>query len=121
MVEIRSDIGKLGLSLLSYNFLDPDDPIYMSIIKVANNENNNRNIKIFFIHDINLYSNPFGDTAFYDPLSFQLFIINLNVWVAKFARDTILTSKSDQEVLSELIEVVNEALKPFIKELVPCS
>ncbi|MCH4815119.1 MAG: glycoside hydrolase family 15 protein [Saccharolobus sp.] len=72
MVEIRSDIRKLGLSLLSYNFLDPDDPIYMSIIKVANNENNNRNIKIFFIHDINLYSNPFGDTAFYDPLSLSI-------------------------------------------------
>lgn len=43
------------------------------------------------------------------------------IWLAKFARDTILTSKADQDVLSELIAVVNEALKPFIKELVPCS
>jgi len=43
------------------------------------------------------------------------------IWLAKFARDTILTSKADQDVLSGLVAVVNEALKPFIKELVPCS
>ncbi|WP_338601800.1 glycoside hydrolase family 15 protein [Sulfolobus tengchongensis] len=72
VVEIRSEIKKLGLSLLSYNFVDVDEPIYYSIIRLVNNTNIQKNVKMFFIHDINLYSNPFGDTAFYDPSTFSI-------------------------------------------------
>ncbi|MEM4944174.1 MAG: glycoside hydrolase family 15 protein [Saccharolobus sp.] len=72
IVEIRSEIPNTNISVISYNFLDNDEPIYYSIIKVVNNNNVQKNLKLFFIHNINLYSNPFGDTAFYDPYTFSI-------------------------------------------------
>ncbi len=72
IVEITSEIQNAKLNITSYNFLDTDDAIYYSIIKIINNDSIQKNIKLFFIHDINLYANPFGDTAFYDPYSFAI-------------------------------------------------
>ncbi|MEM3351832.1 MAG: glycoside hydrolase family 15 protein [Saccharolobus sp.] len=72
IVEIRSEIPNTNISVTSYNFLDNDEPIYYSIIKVVNNNNIQKNLKLFFIHNINLYSNSFGDTAFYDPYTFAI-------------------------------------------------
>ncbi|MEM4086122.1 MAG: glycoside hydrolase family 15 protein [Saccharolobus sp.] len=72
IVEIRSEIPNTNISVTSYNFLDNDEPIYYSIIKVVNNNNIQKNLKLFFIHNINLYSNSFGDTAFYDPYTFSI-------------------------------------------------
>jgi len=72
IVEITSVIQNAKLNITSYNFLDTDDAIYYSIIKIINNDSIQKNIKLFFIHDINLYANPFGDTAFYDPYSFAI-------------------------------------------------
>ncbi|MEM3655730.1 MAG: hypothetical protein QXP58_04340 [Thermoprotei archaeon] len=43
------------------------------------------------------------------------------IWVAKLVRDSIFISNVDQSVLAQLVGVVNEALKPLIKELVPCE
>lgn len=72
IVEITSEIQNAKLNITSYNFLDTDDTIYYSIIKIINNDSIQKNVKLFFIHDINLYANPFGDTAFYDPYSFAI-------------------------------------------------
>lgn len=72
IVEITSEIQNAKLNITSYNFLDTDDAIYYSIIKIINNDSIQKNVKLFFIHDINLYANPFGDTAFYDPYSFAI-------------------------------------------------
>ncbi|MEM0199804.1 MAG: glycoside hydrolase family 15 protein, partial [Saccharolobus sp.] len=72
IVEIRSEIPNTNISVTSYNFLDNDEPIYYSIIKVVNNNNIQKNLKLFFIHNTNLYSNSFGDTAFYDPYTFAI-------------------------------------------------
>ncbi|MCY0883877.1 MAG: glycoside hydrolase family 15 protein, partial [Acidianus infernus] len=44
-----------------------DSPTYYLIMKILNNSGENKRIKIFFTHDFNIYSNPFGDTAFFDP------------------------------------------------------
>ncbi|MCI2415370.1 MAG: glycoside hydrolase family 15 protein [Candidatus Aramenus sp.] len=72
IVEVNSKVDPLGLSINSYSFVDPSEPIYFSIIKVLNNGNNKARFKLFYYHDFNIYSNPFGDTAFYDPYTFSL-------------------------------------------------
>ncbi len=72
IVEIKHMIDKLNLSITSYNFVDLDEPIFYSIMKILNESNSEKNVKLFFVHDINLYANPFGDTAFYDPYTYSL-------------------------------------------------
>ncbi|AWR96572.1 glycoside hydrolase family 15 protein [Acidianus sulfidivorans JP7] len=64
---IQIEMQKNWLRISSYSFVDKDDTVYYSIIKVLNNYDNNKTFKFFYVQDFNIYSNPFGDTAFYDP------------------------------------------------------
>jgi GH15 family glucan-1,4-alpha-glucosidase len=64
---IQIESKKDWLSISSFAFIDPDSPTYYLIMKIQNNSGENKRIKIFFTHDFNIYSNPFGDTAFFDP------------------------------------------------------
>ncbi|ARM77033.1 glycoside hydrolase family 15 protein [Acidianus manzaensis] len=64
---IQVELQKNWLRTSSYSFVDQDDTIYYSIIKILNNSNNDKILKVFYVQDFNIYSNPFGDTAFYDP------------------------------------------------------
>lgn len=64
---LQIESKKDWLTMSSYAFIDQDEPIFYLIIKILNNSNNSKNIKVFFAHDFSIYANPFGDTAFYDP------------------------------------------------------
>ncbi len=72
VVEVDSKVDPLGLSLNSYHFVDPSEPIYFSIVKILNNSKTKVKFKLFYYHDFNIYSNPFGDTAFYDPFTLSI-------------------------------------------------
>ena len=66
IAEIKGDINE-NVSVIFYDFVDLYDPIYYRIIKVQNNGNEAIKGKLMFLIDLDLYSNPYGDTAFYDP------------------------------------------------------
>lgn len=67
IAEIRHKVDKFSVFIDRYDFVDIYDPIYVSIMKIFNEQDQSRRLKIFFINDFNLYSNPLGDTGFYDP------------------------------------------------------
>ncbi|MEM3347647.1 MAG: glycoside hydrolase family 15 protein [Metallosphaera sp.] len=72
LVEIKWNVESFGLEITSYNFVDIDEPVLTSIIKVLSKNGVDDKLKLFFIHDFNIYSNPFGDTAFFDPKTWSL-------------------------------------------------
>ncbi|NON62951.1 glycoside hydrolase family 15 protein, partial [Acidianus sp. RZ1] len=67
IVNIQGEIKTLVFN--AFSFVDLDEPNYYSIIKFTSKDEKPRKIKVFFVHDFNIYSNPYGDTAFYDPFS----------------------------------------------------
>jgi len=69
MIEVKQNLEKMKLSLLTYYFLDNEENTLYALIKVFNGTNNKRDVKLFFINNFNLYSSPFGDTGFYDPIT----------------------------------------------------
>ena len=66
IAEIRGDVNE-NISVVFYDFVDLHDPIYYRIIKVLNKGNERIRGKLLFLVDLDLYSNSYGDTAFYDP------------------------------------------------------
>ena len=64
--ETKADIDS-KLSLLSYDFTDLYEPIFYRIIKVYNRSTEVVKAKLLFLFDLDLYSSPYGDTAFFDP------------------------------------------------------
>ncbi|QKQ99581.1 glycoside hydrolase family 15 protein [Metallosphaera tengchongensis] len=71
LVEIKWDVPNPGLEITSYNFVDTNEPIFYSILKILSKGIEGK-IKLFFLHDFNIYSNPFGDTALFDPNTWSL-------------------------------------------------
>jgi GH15 family glucan-1,4-alpha-glucosidase len=57
----------LGLELRCHDLVDLDLNVYVKEIEVINLHGNERQVRLFFCHDFNLYSNSIGDTAYFDP------------------------------------------------------
>ncbi len=57
----------LGLELRCHDLVDVDLNVYIKEIEVINLQGNERQVRLFFCHDFNLYSYSIGDTAYYDP------------------------------------------------------
>ncbi|WP_252897055.1 hypothetical protein [Metallosphaera hakonensis] len=72
LVEVRWTLDNVGLEISSYNFVDVSEPIMYSILKVLSKNGTQGKFKLFFVHDLNIYSNPFGDTAFLDPSTWSM-------------------------------------------------
>ncbi|BCU70985.1 glycoside hydrolase family 15 protein [Stygiolobus caldivivus] len=66
IAEVKADINS-KISLLSYDFTDLYEPIFYRVIKVYNKSTEVIRAKLIFLFDLDLYSNPYGDTAFFDP------------------------------------------------------
>lgn len=64
-VQLSND--ELGLRLRCYDAVDADRNIYVRKIVARNLREQVREVKLFFHHDLDLYGNAAGDTAFYDP------------------------------------------------------
>ncbi|MBW2217145.1 MAG: glycoside hydrolase family 15 protein [Deltaproteobacteria bacterium] len=57
----------LGLELRCHDLVDVDLNVYIKEIEVKNLQGNERQVRLFFCHDFNLYSYSIGDTAYFDP------------------------------------------------------
>ncbi|AAY80545.1 glycoside hydrolase family 15 protein [Sulfolobus acidocaldarius] len=66
IAEIDASINS-DIRLLAYDFSDIYAPLYYRILKVYNTSNSPLKIKLIFNFDLDLYSTPFGDTAFIEP------------------------------------------------------
>ncbi len=65
--DVHCQNDDLGLRLRCYDVVDADANIYIRKIVVRNLRQESRTVKLFFHHDFNLYGNPTGDTAMFDP------------------------------------------------------
>ena len=57
----------LGIELQCADCVDFSENVYLRRIRVTNQADRRRPIRLFFSHDFNLYATKVGDTAFYDP------------------------------------------------------
>jgi GH15 family glucan-1,4-alpha-glucosidase len=57
----------MGLRLRCYDTVDAARNVFVRKIVVRNLREQARTVKLFFHHDLNLYGNAVGDTAFFDP------------------------------------------------------
>ncbi|BBL47532.1 glycoside hydrolase family 15 protein [Metallosphaera sedula] len=71
LVEVKWTLDNPGLEITSYNFVDVNEAVMNSIIKVLSRDVEGK-LKLFFVHDLNIYSNPFGDTALLDPVTWSM-------------------------------------------------
>jgi oligosaccharide amylase len=76
-IDVRSDAAytglttalssRLGIELHFTDVLDNEQNIFLRKIKVNNKSDREREIRIFFNHQFEIYHSEKGDTAFYDP------------------------------------------------------
>jgi len=66
-VTARND--SLGIEVHFSDCVDYVEPIFMREVRVKDLTGDDREVKVFFFHDLNLYENTERDTAFYDPKS----------------------------------------------------
>ena len=57
----------MGLELRCSDVVDSDLNVYIKKIEVANLQGKERQVRLFFSHDLHLYGNDIGDTAYFDP------------------------------------------------------
>jgi len=67
VTDVLEENAELGLRLRCHDAVDADANVYVRKIVVRNLRDDARTVKFFFHHDFNLYGNPAGDTAMYDP------------------------------------------------------
>jgi Glucoamylase and related glycosyl hydrolases len=67
VVESRWFLEREKVEITAYTFVDVDEPVLYAVLKVLYNGEGEGRGKLFFVQDFNIYSNPYGDTAFYDP------------------------------------------------------
>ncbi|HEY6137227.1 MAG TPA: glycoside hydrolase family 15 protein [Thermoanaerobaculia bacterium] len=65
--DVVAENAELGLRLRCHDAVDADANVYVRKIVVRNTRDDARTVKFFFHHDFNLYGNPNGDTAMFDP------------------------------------------------------
>jgi len=81
-VFLKND--ELNLELHCEDTVDIDQNVFVRKIKVNNLKKEERDIRLFFVHDFHLYGNAIGDTAYFDPRSqaiihykaYRYFLIN---------------------------------------------
>ncbi|HUP45854.1 MAG TPA: glycoside hydrolase family 15 protein [Thermoanaerobaculia bacterium] len=67
VTDVSCDSEAAGIKLRFNDAVDPDADVILRKIVVRNTRPEERTIKLFLHHDINLYGNAIGDTAMYDP------------------------------------------------------
>lgn len=63
---------KLQISMTCNDTVASHDNLYIRRIKVRNNAEKTREFRIFLHHDLRIYENKVGDTAYYDPETLSL-------------------------------------------------
>lgn len=63
---------KLGIEVLCNDAVAGDENIYLRRLKVRDLHATAREVRVFLHHDLRIYENKVGDTAFYDPETLSL-------------------------------------------------
>ena len=66
VTNVRAFNEKLSLQLTCNDVVDFEKNIYMRKVLVKNLRNSEREVRLFFHHDLNVMENEVGDTVFYD-------------------------------------------------------
>ena len=69
VTDVRLESDSLGLALRCADTIDLDLNVYVKKIEVTNLLDRDREVRLFFNHDFNLYGNDLGGTAYFDPRS----------------------------------------------------
>ncbi len=83
----------LGISIVCNDTVASHENVFLRRVLITNELNTPRRVRIFLHHDLRIYENKVGDTAFYDPESLALihykkhryFLINTDPHFASFA------------------------------------
>ncbi len=67
VTDVSCDNDTLGLKLRCHDAVDSDSNVYIRKIVIRNLRAEQRHIKLFLHHDLNIYGNAIGDTAMFDP------------------------------------------------------
>jgi GH15 family glucan-1,4-alpha-glucosidase len=67
VTDVACDNSELGLKIRCHDAIDADANVYIRKIVIRNMRAEERPIKLFLHHDLDLYGNAIGDTAMYDP------------------------------------------------------
>src|SRR6187399_569964 len=63
---------ELGITIRCSDTVASHDNIFLRRIKLHNQRNEARDVRVFLHHDFRIYENKVGDTAFYDPENLAL-------------------------------------------------
>jgi oligosaccharide amylase len=69
-VVLRND--RLGVEIESSETVASHENIFLRRVKLTNLRESHTEFRVFLHHDLRIYENKFGDTAFFDPDSFSL-------------------------------------------------
>lgn len=67
VTDVRCQSDELGLRIRCNDAVDSERDVYIRKLVVKNLRDEPRRIKLFFHHGFDLYGNPTGDTAMFDP------------------------------------------------------
>lgn len=67
VTEVRLVNPRLGLALTCHDCVDCSLDIYLRRIEIENLRGGERDVRLFFHHDLNIAGSREGDTAYYDP------------------------------------------------------
>ena len=63
---------KLAIEIHCNDTVASHDNVFLRRVRVINNAEKERSVRIFLHHDLRIYENNFGDTAYYDPETHSL-------------------------------------------------
>jgi GH15 family glucan-1,4-alpha-glucosidase len=67
VTEVLLRHERLGLELSCNDAVHPDDPIFFRRVEVTDLSDQQRDVRVFFHHDLSINGSPVGDTVNYDP------------------------------------------------------
>jgi len=67
VTEVRLRHARLGIELLCHDAVDYSSPVFFRRIEVFDLLGRQRDVRVFFHHDLSINGSPVGDTVNYDP------------------------------------------------------
>ena len=67
VTEVRLEHPRLGLELICHDAVDHVHPVYFRTVEVFDRRGRDRDVRVFFHHDISVNESAIGDTVNYDP------------------------------------------------------
>lgn len=72
VTDVRLTNANLGLTIKCNDTVASHDDLYLRRVRVTDTTGTGRSVRVFLHHDLRIYENKVGDTAFYDPVTLAL-------------------------------------------------